>query len=60
MLIVLALHCLHKAGWVYKDFSPGNIITIKGKTKISDLEFAKQQVAGELEKLTRPRDLTAR
>ena len=59
-MIVLALHCLHKAGWVHKDLSPGNIITVEGKTKISDLEFAKQRVAGELEKLKRPRDLAAR
>jgi len=54
MSIVLALHCLHKAGWVHKDFSPGNVIAVKGKAKISNLEFAKQRVAGELERLTTP------
>jgi len=60
MIIVLAIHCLHKAGWVHKDFSPGNVIEVNGKAKVSDLEFAKQRVAGELEKLTRPGDLAAR
>jgi len=57
MSIILALYCLHQAGWVHKDFSPGNVIAVEGKAKISDLEFAKRQVAGELDKLTRPGDV---
>ena len=47
------LHYLHEVGWVHRDFSPGNIIVVGGKAKISDLEFAKQRKAEELERLTR-------
>jgi len=57
--LVLALHRLHQAGWVHRDFSPGNVITVEGKAKISDLEFAKRRVADDLEKLTRPGDVSS-
>jgi len=50
------LHCLHEAGWVYGNFSPGNIIVVEMEAKISDLEFAKRRAAHELEALTRPGD----
>jgi len=49
-----ALHCLHEAGWVHKDFSPGNIIVVGTNAKISDLEFAKRRAVDQLEQLTRP------
>jgi hypothetical protein len=48
-----ALKLLHEAGWVHRDLSPGNIIVVDGKAKISDLEFAKRRVVQELEGLTR-------
>jgi len=51
-----ALLFLHKAGWVHRDLSPGNIIVVDGKAKISDLEFAKRRVAQDLERLTRQTD----
>jgi serine/threonine protein kinase len=41
---------------VHRDLSPGNIIVVDGKAKISDLEFAKRRAARELEKLTRQTD----
>ncbi|KAF9646647.1 hypothetical protein BDM02DRAFT_3270848 [Thelephora ganbajun] len=50
------LHHLHQAGWVHKDFSPGNVIVVDGKAKISDLEFAKRRAVSQLGELTRPRD----
>ncbi|KAF9646538.1 hypothetical protein BDM02DRAFT_3270901 [Thelephora ganbajun] len=53
---VIALLHLHKAGWVHRDLSPGNIIVVDGKVKISDLEFAKRRVAQDLERLTRRTD----
>lgn len=63
----LALLHLHKAGWVYRDLSPGNVIMINKQVKmsdqefarqakISDLEFAKKRVARDLERLTRRTD----
>jgi len=50
------LHRLHKAGWVHRDFSPGNVIVAGTRAMISDLEFANRRVAGQLEELTRPND----
>ena len=50
------LHCLHEAGWTHRDLSPGNIIVVGGKAKISDLEFAKRRAVEDLERLTRPTD----
>jgi len=48
---------MHKAGFVHRDLSPGNIIVIGGKAKISDLEFAKAREIGHLQKLTKkPKD----
>lgn len=57
------LYLLHRAGWVHRDPSPGNIIVVRENAntsdrkiaKISDLEFAKRRVAAELEKLTKPK-----
>ena len=54
MSITLVLHRLHEAGWVHRDFSPGNVIVVEGKARISDLEFAERRVADDLEELTRP------
>jgi len=34
---------LHEAGWVHRDYSPGNIIVLDKIAKISDLEFAKRR-----------------
>ena len=50
------MHCLHEAGWVHRDFSPGNVIVIGTNAKISDLEFAKEREVDRLEELTRPVD----
>ena len=50
------LHCLHEAGWVHRDLSPGNIIVVEGKAKISDLEFAKRRAVEDLEQLTKSTD----
>ena len=50
----LALHHLHKTGWVHKDFAPGNIIVVEGTAKISDFEFATRRPAGQLGELTKP------
>lgn len=55
----LALQCLHKAGWVHGDLSPGNIIVVgkehnEKKAKISDLEFARIRPFEELDQLTQP------
>lgn len=38
----LALHPLHRAGWVHRDFSIGNIIWLGGVGKLGDFEYAKQ------------------
>ncbi|KAF9647385.1 hypothetical protein BDM02DRAFT_3248424 [Thelephora ganbajun] len=37
----LGLLLLHEAGFVHRDLSPGNIIVVDRKAKISDLEFGK-------------------
>jgi len=52
--MIPALHCLRQAGWVHRDFSPGNIIVVGTEARISDLEFAKQRATNQLEELTRP------
>jgi len=54
--MIPALHYLHEAGWVHRDYSPGNIIVIGVEAKISDLEFAKRRATNQLEALTRPGD----
>jgi len=54
--MIPALHYLHEAGWVHRNFSPGNIIVVGMEAKISDLGFAKRRAAHELEELTRPGD----
>ena len=51
-----ALRCLHEAGWVHNDFSPGNVIVVGTNAKISDLEFAKRRAVYQLKELTRPID----
>ncbi|KAF9783771.1 hypothetical protein BJ322DRAFT_1066999 [Thelephora terrestris] len=48
-----AAHCLHEAGWVHRDLSPGNVLVVGDVAKISDLEFAKKRAARDLETLTR-------
>ncbi|KAF9783769.1 hypothetical protein BJ322DRAFT_1066990 [Thelephora terrestris] len=48
-----AAQCLHEAGWVHRDLSPGNVIVVGDVAKISDLEFAKKRAARDLETLTR-------
>ena len=50
------LHHLHRAGWVHRDFNPGNVIVVGTKAMISDLEFAKRRLAEQLEELTRPKN----
>ena len=47
------LDCLHEAGRIHRDHSPGNVGW--GEAKISDLELAKRRVAAELEELTVPK-----
>ncbi|KAG1768275.1 hypothetical protein EV702DRAFT_1282403 [Suillus placidus] len=37
-----ALYYLHKAGWVHRDFSVGNIIWVGDIGKLGDFEYAKQ------------------
>ena len=44
---------LHEAGFVHRDLSPGNIIVVNGKAKISDLEFAKARKVADLQMLTK-------
>lgn len=44
---------LHIAGFVHRDLSPGNIIVVDGKAKISDLEFAKARKVADLQRLTK-------
>ncbi|KAF9641869.1 hypothetical protein BDM02DRAFT_3194391, partial [Thelephora ganbajun] len=46
---------LHKAGFVHRDLSPGNIIVVNRKAKISDLEFAKARKVADLQSLTEQR-----
>ncbi|EKM48867.1 uncharacterized protein PHACADRAFT_108066, partial [Phanerochaete carnosa HHB-10118-sp] len=36
------LDILHSANWVHRDISYGNILVVKGKAKITDLEYAKE------------------
>ena len=45
---------MHKSGWVHRDPSPGNIIVVNDKAKLSDLEFAKERNVRDLQKLTMP------
>jgi hypothetical protein len=33
---------MHKAGWVYRDFSVGNVIWVEGVGKLGDFEYAKK------------------
>ena len=44
--------CTNQGGC--RDFSPGNVIVVGEKAKISDLEFAKRWVAEELARLRDP------
>jgi hypothetical protein len=37
-----ALSYLHKAGWVHRDFSVGNVIWVGGIGKLGDFEYAKE------------------
>ncbi|KAG2038543.1 hypothetical protein BDR03DRAFT_298783, partial [Suillus americanus] len=39
---LMALYCLHKAGWVHCDFSVGNTIWVGGAGKLGDFEYAKE------------------
>ncbi|KAG1767565.1 hypothetical protein EDD22DRAFT_950013 [Suillus occidentalis] len=39
---LLALHYMHKAGWVHRDFSVGNAIWVGGVGKLGDFEYAKE------------------
>ncbi|KAG1717928.1 uncharacterized protein EDB91DRAFT_1305156 [Suillus paluster] len=39
---LLALHYMHKAGWVHRDFSIGNTIWVGGVGKLGDFEYAKE------------------
>ena len=34
---------LHRAGWVHRDISVGNILVVDGVGKLSDLEYAKKE-----------------
>jgi serine/threonine protein kinase len=42
---------LHQAGFVHRDLSPGNIVVVDGKAKISDLEFVKVRRTADLQRL---------
>lgn len=46
LIIRIALQVLHKAGWVHRDISTGNILTTDDQALLADFEFAKQE-AGE-------------
>ncbi|KAG2125306.1 hypothetical protein DEU56DRAFT_825606 [Suillus clintonianus] len=37
-----ALYYLHKAGWIHRDFSVGNVIWVEGIGKLGDFEYAKK------------------
>ncbi|KAG2138992.1 hypothetical protein DEU56DRAFT_801200, partial [Suillus clintonianus] len=39
---LLALYYMHKAGWVHRDFSVGNVIWVGGIGKLGDFEYAKK------------------
>ncbi|KAG2132351.1 hypothetical protein DEU56DRAFT_739542 [Suillus clintonianus] len=39
---LLALHYMHKAGWIHRDFSVGNAIWVGGVGKLGDFEYAKK------------------
>ena len=38
---------------MHRDLSPGNVIVVGGKAKISDLEFVKARKIGDLQMLTK-------
>ena len=56
----VGLLILHQAGFVHRDMSPGNIIVVGGKAKISDLEFAKARKISDLQELTNQREGSGR
>ncbi|KAG2050360.1 hypothetical protein BDR06DRAFT_917969 [Suillus hirtellus] len=37
-----ALYYMHKAGWIHRDFSVGNVIWVGGIGKLGDFEYAKK------------------
>ncbi|KAF8585411.1 hypothetical protein K439DRAFT_1343467, partial [Ramaria rubella] len=36
------LELLHRYGWVHRDISSGNLLVVRGRGKINDLEYAKK------------------
>jgi len=48
----VALYSLHTSKFVHGDVSPGNIISVEGGVKVSDLEFARERDVGKLSELT--------
>ncbi|KIP02969.1 hypothetical protein PHLGIDRAFT_122006 [Phlebiopsis gigantea 11061_1 CR5-6] len=41
--VAVALHELHRLGWVHRDISSGNILVVGVRPKIADLEYAKHE-----------------
>jgi len=52
----LALFCLHEAGWIHGDFTPGNVIVVGETTKLSDLGLAKRWAVDQLKESTKQGD----
>jgi len=48
----VALHSLHASKFVHGDVSPGNIFSLEGGAKLSDLEFARERDVEKLSELT--------
>ncbi|KAF9643095.1 hypothetical protein BDM02DRAFT_3132663 [Thelephora ganbajun] len=49
--VMNSLLLLHEVGFVHRDLSPGNIIVVDRKAKISDLEFGKARKVADLQSL---------
>lgn len=35
---------MHRLGWIHRDISYGNILVVGGRGKLTDLEYAKEEM----------------
>ncbi|KAJ3556689.1 hypothetical protein NM688_g1886 [Phlebia brevispora] len=42
--ILVAIRAMHKSGWVHRDISADNILLVEGAAKLTDLEYATNEV----------------